>query len=283
MRSPTSSFAWGLVLVVSAACTHAPPQRPAERPLVRVATYNLNYGLAGDRATTEAVRSTDADVLLLQEVSAAWWDALAEDVGRAWPHHCRVRDASPAGGAAILSRYPLDGCARSDPPPGAAFPAQAATVRSPLGDIRLVNLHLTPARGGPAILVDLVGLSAVHARELRVHGERLFEPALPTIVGGDFNEDLGAGAVRALGERGYGSALVDHAPHTPTWTWHIGVMPVHKRLDHVMYDAARLRCVHAEVRAAGRSDHRPVVAHFVEAPGPAPATRSAVAARHSPR
>lgn len=32
-----------------------------------------------------------------------------------------------------------------------------------------------------------------------------------------------------------------------------------------MYDAARLRCVHAEVLAAGRSDHRPVVAYFVTA------------------
>ena len=255
-----------LALVALGGCG-ARPSPAASTAVLSVATYNLNYGLAGDAETTAAMAATGAEVLLLQEVSAAWRAVIEGSLAARWPHRCFVGSDWPAGGAAILSQHPLEGCARSAPPRGGLFPALAATVRAPSGPVRVVNLHLTPARGGPAVLTDLLRLPGIHRRELRTHHARLVDPNLPTIFAGDFNEDLGDGAVEALGHRGYGSALVEHAPEATTWRWPLGAMSIEKRLDHVMYDSAGLRCVHAAVLSAGRSDHRPVVAHFV-APAP---------------
>ena len=45
---------------------------------LRVATYNVNFGLAGETTTADAVRALEVDVLLLQETNAAWERALAE-------------------------------------------------------------------------------------------------------------------------------------------------------------------------------------------------------------
>ncbi|MCA9616405.1 MAG: endonuclease/exonuclease/phosphatase family protein, partial [Myxococcales bacterium] len=44
---------------------------------LRVATYNVNFGLAGEATTTDAITALEVDVLLLQETNAAWERALA--------------------------------------------------------------------------------------------------------------------------------------------------------------------------------------------------------------
>jgi endonuclease/exonuclease/phosphatase family metal-dependent hydrolase len=249
-------------------CALRPAEHPRPAPTLRVATYNLNYGLAGDPATLEAIDRTDADVVLLQEVSPGWARRLRRRDG-GFAHRCFATSRWPAGGAAILSRHPLRDCERSPSPLG-WFPALAATVDGPLGPVRLVNLHLQPARAGPGVVADLAAMPARHRRELREHLARLTDPALPTVLAGDFNEGDGEGALRELSALGYRSALAEHAPSATTWRWPLGAMPLEKRLDHVLYHPGSLRCLSAGVLREGRSDHFPVVARLARPAPPTP-------------
>lgn len=141
-------------------------------------------------------------------------------------------------------------------------------MRSPLGRVRVIDVHLRPARAGVEVLADLPALPDAHRAELAAHLARLGDPALPTIVAGDFNEGDGEGAVGELAARGWASAVARRAPGAVTWRWPLGAMSLEKRLDHVLYTPEGLACVAASVRRAGRSDHLPVVARFARAEPP---------------
>jgi hypothetical protein len=72
-------------------------------------TYNVNFALAHDRETRDAIGSTDADVVLLQETNDAWAGVIrARHAGR-YPH---MRFAAPgrmlAGGLGVISRWPFE-------------------------------------------------------------------------------------------------------------------------------------------------------------------------------
>src|SRR5688500_14841007 len=81
--------------------TRAP--RP-ETPYVEVMTYNVNYGLAGDQATLEAIGRGESDLVLLQETNEKWERLIRRTLGTKYPymefHHC-----CGAGGLAVLSRH----------------------------------------------------------------------------------------------------------------------------------------------------------------------------------
>lgn len=258
-----------LLVTLLGGCALRPAVPARTSPSLHVATYNLNYGLVGDRATADAVALTRADVVVLQEVSDTWAGQLRALHRERFPHACFAASRWPAGGAAILSRHPLRDCERSRSPIG-WFPALAATIEGPLGDVRIVNLHLQPARAGIGVVADLAAMPARHRREIGIHLERLVAPELPTIVAGDFNEGDGEGAVSELATLGYRSALAEHAPSATTWRWPLGAMQIEKRLDHVLYQPGSLRCVSASVLRAGRSDHFPVVARFALPARPRP-------------
>lgn len=250
----------GVLVLLNAACAAPRTAHPVEPTAsLRVATFNVNYGLAGDPETRAAIDATEADVVVLQEASDAWIASIDE---MRWRHRCVARSPYPAGGAVILSRLPLARCARSASAVG-WFPAVAATLRSPTGRLRVIGLHLQPARAGVSVVSDLRALPDLHRREVRAHLDRLTDPdADATLVAGDFNEGDGEGGLQELAARGYRSALAQHQPSATTWRWPIGAMQVEKRLDHLLYDPRALRCVDATVLTAGRSDHRPVVATF---------------------
>lgn len=278
MRAPIPLLSIALLL---AGCGLARPVAPTSTASLRVATYNLNYGLAGDAETIAAIEATDADVLVLQEVSDGWARAISEQLASRWPHACVATSEWPAGGGAILSRHPLRDCARSPSPVG-WFPALAATVASPLGATRIVNVHLRPARSGAAVIADLTELPAEHRREVATHLARLSDPSLPTIVAGDFNEGDDEGGGLSELASGYRSALAERAPDATTWRWPLLAMQLEKRLDHILYDRRALRCTSARVLHAGRSDHYPVVARFALAePEPMPIGTSMLYGRTS--
>lgn len=254
----------GLVASGLTACLAGSPGPPATAPAraLTVATYNLNYGLAGDPETLAAARATRADVLLLQETSPAWVRALRDAFAASHPHHCAAASARPAGGMLILSRFPLRDC-RVSPSALGWFPAQAAVVEAPGGALRVINLHLKPVVQDGSLLLGLFVTHAQRAREMRAHLGRLLEPDPPVILGGDFNE-AARGGLGVLEVRGFVSVLPRFFPSASTWGWPLGAMPLEKRLDHlVIREDGPLRCVDARVLGAGRSDHRPVVGRFV--------------------
>src|SRR5688572_6407120 len=82
----------------------APPARPATDQL-RVMSYNVNFGIAGDPSTIEAIAAVNADIVLLQETNAEWESAIVGRLGERYPHR---RFDPPtdwvAGGLGILSR-----------------------------------------------------------------------------------------------------------------------------------------------------------------------------------
>jgi endonuclease/exonuclease/phosphatase (EEP) superfamily protein YafD len=232
-----------------------------QRPTIRVMTYNVNYGLAGDDETLAAIRRGGADVVLLQETNAAWERVLRGALARDYLH-MDFRHCCTAGGLAVLSRHPFtDGGYL--PARSGWFPAWRVIVRAPVGELQLLNVHLRPQIGDDGSVVSgVLSTPPVRVQEMVGFYPEL-QPALPTIVAGDFNESRSGGAVAFLEERGFRNALPQMDGPQSTWRWPTSLGEIRLQLDHLVY--RRLRLVHGEVVEAGRSDHLPVVGVFAPA------------------
>ena len=237
------------------------PAGPPRADLV-VATYNVNFGLAGDPATLETIRRIDADVLLLQETTPAWERAIRRTLASAYPHIAFRHSASwPAGGMAFLSRYPLRAIEASPSSIG-FFPAWRVVVDTPAGAVQLVNLHLKPpvSRSG-SYVSGYFSTPPERAAEMKGHLD-LVQQGLPTVFLGDFNEARGGG-LSVLKHKGHRDVLSNPSTSsTPTWRWKVGPFTLRSQLDHIVYDPRTLECLDARVLKLGRSDHLPVVARF---------------------
>jgi endonuclease/exonuclease/phosphatase (EEP) superfamily protein YafD len=240
------------------------PAAPApipDGPRFTIATYNVYADAPGDPATIDAIRRTDADVVFLQETTAAWEAPLRRALGRAYPHAAFRAARDRFGGLAVLSRVPFDEGAVLRPDAG-PFPAWLVEVESPLGRLAILNLHLFPPvrwreRGWLRAYLDS---QVVHVREVAGFLSAL-APRTPALIVGDLNEAAGGDAVRTLEAAGYRGAL---DPSVPTWRWTTDHGPVALQLDHILH-TAELALVTARVIEAGRSDHLPVVATFARA------------------
>lgn len=237
------------------------PARTGQQELA-VATYNVNFGIGGDQETLDAIANTHADVVLLQETNAAWEDAIRQRFSTQYPH---IRfghpDAMPAGGLAVLSRFPFD-VTHVSPSDGGFFFAWRVLVQTPRGAVQMLNVHLRPqATEDGSFLVGHFTTGPLRRRELTAHLATMSNDA-PTIVAGDFNEDESGAAVQLLTARGMASALREFAPRDTTWRWPVGPFTVRQRFDHIVYDTRRFECLHARATHEGRSDHVPVVARL---------------------
>jgi endonuclease/exonuclease/phosphatase (EEP) superfamily protein YafD len=229
--------------------------------LLLLMSYNLNYGNPDFDATLDAIEAGDADVVLLQEVSDAWRDALIARFAKRYPHRAFHLHYRGAGGLALLSKLPIerDDLWAAPAGTGAWFPAERAVITTAFGPLQLLNVHLRPALDRGSWVRGFMTTPDVRRAEIAAHWEHL-DHTLPTIVAGDFNEDPTGRAVDLLTAHG----LTRIATAGPT-TWHYEVTSRGKTydllkmdIDHVMIDA-RLAARDAHVLAAGTSDHRPVV------------------------
>ena len=85
---------------------------------------------------------------------------------------------------------------------------------------------------------------------------------MPTLIGGDFNEDEDGQALRWLNDRGMHTALPEFSPGAKTWEWQVASATISARYDHLVYNE-KLRPLKVSVRSGvGRSDHLPVVGVF---------------------
>jgi endonuclease/exonuclease/phosphatase (EEP) superfamily protein YafD len=236
---------------------------PGQRALV-VMTYNLNYGLAGDRDTLDVLTRHSADLVLLQETTPEWEVALRARLTERYPHmifrHCCL-----AGGLGVLSRHPLNELAYLEPPAGGWFPALRLRVASPLGPLDVFNVHLRPQIGdsGPNVAGVMSGAIAtppIRRREVSAYLAHV-ERGMPTLIAGDFNESEDGSALERLEDAGLRSALPQFSDDT-TWRWRMSVIgKVTRRFDHIAY-STELDVLSASVITAGRSDHLPVIATF---------------------
>jgi endonuclease/exonuclease/phosphatase family metal-dependent hydrolase len=252
-----------LLVLPLAACAADPVEASAHRgdgeaPLeFSVLSYNVNYGLAGDRSGLAAILDAEADVVLLQETTLEWEQALrsSDSVNAAWPHlhfhHC-----CGAGGLAILSRWPIAELEILEPPvgPDAWFPAARAVIATPCGPIELLDVHLRPPvkTNNQGWIGALSSTPAVRVAEIQ-HYLPTFDPTLPTIVAGDFNEGDSGSALDVLEDAGFVDTLAHLRVRGHTWRWG----GLRARLDHVLIDE-QLEPVRGEILDAGRSDHLPL-------------------------
>jgi endonuclease/exonuclease/phosphatase family metal-dependent hydrolase len=155
-----------------------------------VASLNIKGRSLIAEAVAAWINRRDVDVLLLQEVGGAEEDggsftaALGARLGfaSAFARARPVGDTGNTHGLAIVSRYPLDDAAvRSLPYYPLRFRAGcrvavAATVRTPSGPVRVVNVHLDTRINSARRLAQLEASMAA------INGF-----TGPRIVGGDFN------------------------------------------------------------------------------------------------
>ncbi len=254
-----------LVLFVLAACgadapRPAPPIKPGANQL-RVMSYNVNFGIAGDPPSIAAIAGANPDIVVLQETNEVWEAALVETLGERFPHRrFRPPPGWPASGIGILSRFPI---VRLDELPAIAGPfiAWRIVLETPLGRIQILNLHLRPPMSdGGSWVVGYWSTREVRLRELQYHLESL-DRSLPTLIAGDFNEESDGLAVRHLIDRGYADAIATFRGSDPTWSWPVGSITLRFQLDHLLHDL-HFVAIAADIVAAGRSDHLPIWADF---------------------
>ena len=226
--------------------------------MLTVLSYNVNFGLAGDRAGIEAIRVADADLVLLQETTPHWERALREQLGADYPH-MEFRHGAGAGGLALLSRRPFEDHGLL--PAQSWFPAWVVHAQTALGTVQVLNVHLRPPLGEHGSVVSgYFTTPKIREQEISVFMSAL-DASLPTLVVGDFNEDAGGRALHKLQVAGFRSALPEFSPSAKTWRWQIGVGTLGSCLDHVVYNG-QLEPIAVEVLELGRSDHLPLLATF---------------------
>ena len=203
-----------LVLAQGGACAsarnHLDPGGPvyaggsaADEPVrhtLRVVTFNLKWGREVDRAADLLSRPgplSDADVLVLQEMDRAGTERLARALGFEWVYVPSAVHPVPKQdfGVAVLSPWPIEDARKLLLPHQSWLrklrrSAAVATVRSPLGAVRVYAVHFTPPTGG---------FNGVRRDQARAVLEDAASWPGPVIVAGDFNGRVGAAELAGAG------------------------------------------------------------------------------------
>src|SRR5262245_40503310 len=252
-------WVWLVLLVVACGESRvvAPPPQPKTANQMRVMSYNVNFGIAGDPSTIEAIAGAKPDLVLLQETNVEWERALVARLGADYPHrHFTHPDSWPAGGMGLLSKYPVVSIDQL-PSHGGFFFAWRVVLDTKLGRIQVLNVHLRPPMSdGGSWVVGYFSTRDNRLTEIEHHAAAL-DQKLPTLIVGDFNEEGDGRAVEFLKDHGFGDALPQFAGKTRTWEWPVGSITLKFQLDHILHDAYFVPVTGAVVEA-GRSDHKPV-------------------------
>lgn len=232
--------------------------RVADPDVLRVMSYNVNFGVEGDPAGVAAIAEAHPDIVLLQETTAAWQATLTA----AFPDaHARFVPPSgdwAASGIGVLSNVPILSVDVLTPETaGALFAAYRIVVEHHGKRIQLLDVHLRPPMSeGGSWVVGYFSTREIRERELAWHLAKL-DPALPTIIAGDFNEEVDGLAIQYAVARGYTDAIAHFAGARRTWEWPLGSITLRFQLDHILVDE-RVEALDAGIVEAGRSDHKPI-------------------------
>jgi endonuclease/exonuclease/phosphatase (EEP) superfamily protein YafD len=227
--------------------------------VMRVMTYNVNYANPDPQSALDAIEKADADVVLLQEITASWQHALEKRFKKQYPHQVYRLHARSPGGLAVLSKHAILAEETLPSPEKGWFFAGRLEIDSPLGKVQILNVHLRPAIDNGSWIKGFITTPPLRLREIESYWKKIAHD-LPTIVAGDFNEDPTGSAVAFLEAKG-----LKRAETTGPTTWHYEVAHrgikadvLKMNIDHVMVDE-RLTTKDGTVLDAGASDHRPVI------------------------
>jgi endonuclease/exonuclease/phosphatase (EEP) superfamily protein YafD len=227
---------------------HAAPAAPAcAGPEITVVTANVQYSNEHRGPFLAWLDTQPGDLIVVQEVTAAWARDLAARA--AYPHQHVLPREDPYG-IAVLSRWPLESVGPLDLA-GDGLPSLSGVVSAGGQRVRFLGLHthwpLTP------------GLARARDAALRRAAELARTSELPIVVLGDLNLTPDSPVFgRLLGEGGLRDVM-DGRRWRPTWQ--AGFWPLALRIDHVLV-SPDLCVERAEVGPALRADHRPVLARL---------------------
>lgn len=223
----------------------APTAAPPGALRLRVVTANVADFNDDIAALMAELRATDAEVLVIQEVTFRLLPAIRAGLDRTYPHHA-LMPREDSYGSAIFSKVPLRHGAVLDV---ADLPMLSATARIEGIDVRLWDVHTrAPTRSNSLrlrneMLDAIVGLRGAET--------------LPLIAAGDYNATIWHQGLRELLDTG----LTDAAGHVGkglAGTWK-GAPILESPIDHVLVsDEVTVLDVH--VGEGAGSDHRPVIA-----------------------
>ena len=231
-----------------------PESVPQGKP-VRILTSNLAKGNADSKALIRLANDREADLVFLQEISAAKAAELRRSgILEKYPH--RVLDVTARkGGGAIYSKWPLE--ARE--PLTAGRQPRAVVAVPGWGRVEVVSVHPTaPIKPGTTRQWDRDYDSMPAA----------FSARHPLILAGDFNATLDHENLRELIATGYRDAAdVTGNGFISTWPSRISrSLPV--TIDHVLAEQGILFSGYEVAKVRG-SDHRAIFAELMLAPEPA--------------
>ncbi len=245
-------LAWVLTPVFR---TDSIPIAAAQAPRVRVVSSNLMYDNSDVTPLLTEIAGFDADVIVLQEVTPAWWAAVqANGLLTTHPHHIEQPRVG-AGGMAILSRAPFrDSAIRY----ADGVPVVTATIVVGSEPLSFVGVHVVAPNQD----------FARNRRQQRLVTKLVARTSRPRVVTGDFNAtpyNRWFGELLDLGLREAHEGVGQ--PFATTWpNGRRPLIPV--RIDHVFADSTLVPLEVEQGRGTG-SDHRPIVADFAVMPSAA--------------
>lgn len=212
---------------------------------LRLVLVNVNHWNRDYERTRAFLSRVEPDVLLLEEVDAAWMDAL-DDVMKELPFGLEDYRSDPFG-IALRSRYPVDGEVRHL---SERNPSILGEIRTPTGALSFVGTHpFAPTSPERAQLRDdqLRQIAAWSKSKTR---------SGPVVVLGDLNTTSFGQAFRALLTE---SGLRDASRGRRfTWSWPSSFWPFAITIDHCLV-SDDIEVIDRRIGPNVGSDHYPLI------------------------
>jgi endonuclease/exonuclease/phosphatase family metal-dependent hydrolase len=262
MRTACRNLLFGIALLLLAGCHTVRRASVPAGPHFRVLTYNVNWGMPRPDLAAEIIRNSGAEIICLQETTPEWEAQLRAALSREYPYmEFRESQGRMGGGLGFLSKVPQSEVAYIPSDTG-WFDGWIREFETSIGPVQILNVHLHPPVGkrGGWTLGGYLFTGKDRLREMRRFCPAR-KPRLRMLVVGDFNDTQNCATIKWLKRQGMTNALPQFDRHSDTWKWKIGLIRLHRRMDHMLY-SPELNCCTAEVIHAGASDHFPVAATF---------------------
>lgn len=219
--------------------------RSAEDDIV-VYSHNVRWQTGDPLAIGRAIGETDPDVIVLQEVSSVFRDALSQvGVFDAYPYRASEILGEPTG-VAVWSRWPMSETSLSYV---ARRPLLEAVIEGPTGPFRVRGVHLASPISEMNVRDWIEGLGDLEAYPI----------SGPTIMAGDFNSTADHTQFRRVLAQGWTDVHERKGcGFDATWPADRKVPFSVLRLDHVLV-SEQFEVLSVEIGEANGSDHRPVI------------------------
>lgn len=236
---------------------------------VRIATFNVNWGNRYGDDVLDAIETSNADVVCLQETTPQSEQFLREQLSDIYPsfHAAGYQGKYLAERFVFASKLaPRD--LQFQPPKAGLFGFYAATFSVGGKEVRVINAHLSPfiVRRNAGMLDVMAAISTTeekHAAETAAIAKTI-DPEIPTITVGDFNSLSTFHAPKRLVALGFTdsfAAIHPDADAHATWRWPTRPVPLSLRIDYIFH-SKHFKTIDSEIIRCRGSDHALLVSEL---------------------